>query len=285
MPFKHQKKDLSTFELSGYFLILLGVIILIWGIQQFNLFGRVEGNSPEELGIRFGQYGEFIGGIVGSLWALAGVFLFFATLLYQKREFELQRIELHKTQRIYQQQNFSTLFISFLAQHNGILGNLVARDINNVQWHGTNFFIFFKEKVYSSYIGKVRGMPIEQRTEKLLYSYFKDYFTYHFRFYESTLNPYLRNLTVLLSMIERFRKDAEEESDYYTLIIKANLSVSELFLIYHILRFELISEFKMGGEHFNLFQNLPEADRVEYQVQTESADKENGGSDFLSPKP
>src|SRR6478672_1859672 len=115
MPFKLDKNNLSAFEISGYVLIFLGAIILIWGVNQFNLFGRIEGHSPEELALRFGNYGEFIGGIVGSLWALAGVFLFFATLLYQKREFELQRIELHKTQRIFQQQNFSTLFISFLA--------------------------------------------------------------------------------------------------------------------------------------------------------------------------
>ncbi len=271
MPFKLNKKNLSAFEICGYALIFLGVLILVWGIQQFNLFGRVEGRTPEELGVRYGQYGEFIGGIVGSLWALAGVLLFFATLIYQKREFELQRTEIHKTQRIYQQQNFSTLFISFLVQHNGIVGNLIARDINQVEWQGTNFFIFFKEKVLSSYIGKVRALPAGQRDEKLIYSYFKDYFTYHFRFYESTLNPYLRNLTVLLSMIERYRQDADEESDYYTLIVKANLSVSELFLIYHIITFGLISEFKMGGQHFNLFENLPEADKVGYQVASEKA--------------
>jgi len=269
MPFKLDKNNLSAFEISGYVLIFLGAIILIWGVNQFNLFGRIEGHSPEELALRFGNYGEFIGGIVGSLWALAGVFLFFATLLYQKREFELQRIELHKTQRIFQQQNFSTLFISFLAQHNGIVGNLVARDINHVEWRGTNFFIFFKEKVLSSYIGKVRSVPAAQRQDQVLYSYFKDYFTYHLRFYESTLNPYLRNLSVMLSMVERFRQDAAEESDYYTLIIKSNLSVSELFLIYHILKFGLVAEFKLKDEHFNLFENLPETDTVSYQVKSE----------------
>lgn len=269
MPFKLNRKNLSAFEISGYVLIFLGMVILFWGVKQFNLFGRVQGNTAEDLGVRFGQYGEFIGGIVGSLWALAGVFLFFATLLYQKREFELQRTEIHKTQRIYQQQNFSALFISFLVQHNTLVGSLVARDINNVEWRGTNFFTFFKEKVLSSYIGKVRSVAPNQRHDHVLYGYFKDYFTYHFRFYESTLNPYLRNLSVMLSMVERFHQDAAEESDYYTLIIKSNLSVSELFLIYHILKFELVAEFRLRDEHFNLFENLPEADTVIFQVQSE----------------
>jgi hypothetical protein len=269
MPFKISKKGLSSFEIAGYLLILLGTIILIWGIQQFNLFGRVEGKAPGDLSERFGHYGEFIGGIVGSLWALAGVLLFFATLLYQKREFELQRTEIHKTQRIYQQQNFSTLFISFLVQHNEIVGKLTASDINQVEWRGTNFFIFFKEKVLSSYIGKVRSLPRDQRQEQLLSSYFKDYFIYHFRFFENSLNPYLRNLTVMFNMIERFRQDAEEESDYYTLILKSNLSASELFLIYHMSLFQLQAEFRSPLDQFNLFENLPARDRIDYQVNSE----------------
>jgi hypothetical protein len=271
MSFRWQKQDLNFFELFGYILIALGVGILVWGVNQFNLFGHVEGRTTEELGVRYGQYGEFIGGIVGSLWALAGVLLFFATLLYQKKEFELQRTELHKTQRIFQQQNFSTLFINFLAQHNEIVNNLRASDINQTEWRGSNFFTFFKEKVMSSYIGKVRSLPKEQRTESLLQTYFKDYFTYHFRFYESMLNPYLRNLTVLLNMLERFKRDAEEESDYYVLIIRTNLSGTELFLLYHLALFGLQSEFKNAAQPFELFDTLAETDRIEYQVTSEKA--------------
>ena len=269
MTFKIREKKLSSFEIAGYLLIALGAAILVWGVQQFNLFGRVEGRSDDELGVRYGQYGEFIGGIVGSLWALAGVLLFFATLLYQKREFELQRTELHKTQRIYQQQSFSTLFISFLVQHNDIVSNLQAYDINQAEWRGTNFFIFFKEKVYSSFIGKLRSLPAEKRDEKLLYALFKDYFTYHFRFYESTLNPYLRNLTVLLNLLDRYVQDSGEETDYYTLIVKTNLSASELFLVYHICHFNLRSEFRNLQIPFDLFEHLKEEDRVAYQVRSE----------------
>ncbi|MEM7110131.1 MAG: hypothetical protein AAF519_18025, partial [Bacteroidota bacterium] len=38
-----------------------------------------------------GTAGEFLGGTVGSIWALAGVILFFLALIYQKRELVLQR--------------------------------------------------------------------------------------------------------------------------------------------------------------------------------------------------
>lgn len=269
MPFKFRKKNISSFEFSGYVLIIMGIGILLWGIKQFNLLGRADGLTSQQIGERYGQYGEFIGGIVGSLWALAGVLLFFATLIYQKKEFELQRVELHKTQQIFQQQNFSTLFISFLAQQNAIVSNLKASDINQVEWRGTNFFIFFKEKVMSSFIGKVRSIPKENRSEKILYALFKDYFTYHFRFYESKLNPYLRNFTVLLSMIERFHQDSDGASDYYSLIIKSNLSSSELFLLYHLAEFRLKSEFNHFEQQTDLFENMPLMDRVQEQVESE----------------
>ena len=52
-----------------------------------------------------GMAGEFIGGTVGSIWALAGVILFFLALIYQKKELELQRIELHENRKIMDSQS------------------------------------------------------------------------------------------------------------------------------------------------------------------------------------
>lgn len=49
-----------------------------------------------------GQIGDYIGGVVGSLWAFAGVLLFYVALQYQRKEFRLQRLELssHRTEFI-----------------------------------------------------------------------------------------------------------------------------------------------------------------------------------------
>jgi len=38
-----------------------------------------------------GQIGDFVGGVAGSLWAFAGVLLFWSALVLQRREFKLQR--------------------------------------------------------------------------------------------------------------------------------------------------------------------------------------------------
>ncbi|MDX5423482.1 MAG: hypothetical protein LPK07_04665 [Hymenobacteraceae bacterium] len=263
------KQNLSRYELTGYALIVAGAIVLIWGTIKFNLIYELYLDPAERRGGTFGEYGEFIGGIVGSLWALAGVFLFFATLTYQKREFELQRIELHKTQKIFQQQNFSTLYISFINKHNDIIDALTAYDINESEWRGTNFFVFFQEKVMTSYVQKVRGLAPHQKTENTLLTIFRDYFTYHFTFYQSSLHPYLKNLSVLFRLIQRYRFETQDKGEYYSFITKASFTQAELFLIYHVAQFNLLREFSSFDNAFDVFEDLTPEYKVEHIVQQE----------------
>ncbi|QCR21759.1 putative phage abortive infection protein [Pontibacter sp. SGAir0037] len=264
---------LSRYEITGYILIAAGAIVLFWGIIMFDLVTLIATGANEEVGIVFGEFGEFIGGIVGSLWALAGVFLFFATLTYQKREFELQRIELHKTQKIFQQQNFSTLYISFLNKHNDIINSLTAYDINKSEWSGTNFFVFFQEKVLSSFTQKVRTKEESAKTPELLHSFFKDYFIYHFSFYQTSLNPYLKNLSVLIKLIQRYRAETQDAGEYYSFITKAGFTQSELFLIYHVARYQLLVEFHNIDHAFDVFEDLKDELKVDRIVQQELNDE------------
>ncbi|MCC9135202.1 putative phage abortive infection protein [Pontibacter silvestris] len=264
-----KRQKLSGYELIGYFLILAGTVVLIWGTVKFNLIRELYLNPSDREGGVFGEYGEFIGGIVGSLWALAGVFLFFATLTYQKREFELQRIELDKTQRIFQQQNFSTLFISFIDKHNEIINSLTAHDIQNSTWSGTSFFVFFQEKVLSSFVQKVRSLKQEEKTRANLAYYFQEYFTYHFSFYQSSLSPYLKNLSVLFKLIQKYRVDTHDEHEYYSFITKASFTQPELFLIYHVSKFNLLKEFTTIDNAFDIFEELVEEYKAEHIVEKE----------------
>lgn len=262
------RQKLSNYELTGYGLIIAGAAVLVWGTVKFNIIKELYLDPSDREGV-FGQYGEFIGGIVGSLWALAGVFLFFATLTYQKREFELQRFELHKTQKIFQQQNFSTLYISFIQKHNDIIDSLTAYDINESAWRGTNFFVFFQEKVLSSFVQKVRGLEQEQRTQAELERIFEDYFTYHFSFYQNSLNPYLKNLSVLFKLIQKYRTTAQDQGEYYSFITKASFTQSELFLIYHVAQFNLLKDFGAIDNAFDVFEDMAEENKVEHMVEEE----------------
>lgn len=268
------KQKLSKYEITGYILIITGAVVLVWGTIKFNLAEELYLEPADREGV-FGQYGEFIGGIVGSLWALAGVFLFFATLTYQKREFELQRYELHKTQRIFQQQNFSTLYISFIQKHNDIIDSLTAYDINETVWQGTNFFVFFHEKVLTSFVQKVRVLPPEQKNEPKLQQLFQDYFTYHFSFYQNSLNPYLKNLSVLFRLIQKYKTEAQDEGEYYSFITKASFTQAELFLIYHVAKYDLLREFSAISNAFDVFEDMATPYKADAIVQRELAGEEH----------
>lgn len=45
--------------------------------------------SNEEMAAT-GQVGDFMGGVIGSIWALAGVFLYFSAIKMQNKELENQ---------------------------------------------------------------------------------------------------------------------------------------------------------------------------------------------------
>lgn len=261
------RQRLSRYEITGYVLIVAGIVILVFGTVKFNLMQAAMQEHTAQSGTLFGEYGEFIGGIVGSLWALAGVFLFFATLTYQKKEFELQRFELHKTQKIFQQQNFSTLYISFLNKHNDIINALTAYDINKSPRTGSSFFAFFQEKVLSSYLEKVRDLEPADKTEEKLWQLFREYFTYHFAVYENSLEPYLKNLNILFRLIQRYREETADTGEYYSFIAKASFTQPELFLIYHVAKFNLLPQFAVIDENFNVFENMEDAYKAAYYVE------------------
>lgn len=101
---------------------------------------------------KIAQFGDFIGGIVGSLWSLAGVILFYVALTEQRKdieinrdtlkaqvsalnqqieEFELQRTELSETRKVFEEQSetlkiqrFENTFFQLLSLHHELVDKL-----------------------------------------------------------------------------------------------------------------------------------------------------------------
>ena len=70
----------------AYVCVGIGLFVLgkfLYHIDETYIIG---GNlTPEEMA-QTGQVGDFIGGVIGSIWALAGVFLYFSALKLQQQE-------------------------------------------------------------------------------------------------------------------------------------------------------------------------------------------------------
>tara|TARA_R110001583_G_scaffold22614_3_gene84677 strand:+ start:1704 stop:2675 length:972 start_codon:yes stop_codon:yes gene_type:complete len=102
----------------GLGLFIAGIILFLW---NESLSQKNDLNSE-----KVAQFGDFIGGIIGSIWSLAGVILFYVALTEQRqdikinrktleaqvealnqqiKEFELQREELGETRKVFKEQS------------------------------------------------------------------------------------------------------------------------------------------------------------------------------------
>ena len=73
--------SVSIFIITGFGLILFGVIAFVNKVDIYKY------NLPIDSD-RFSHFGDFAGGVIGTLWALIGILLIYKTLDFQKTEFK-----------------------------------------------------------------------------------------------------------------------------------------------------------------------------------------------------
>ncbi|WP_143148036.1 putative phage abortive infection protein [Algibacter luteus] len=143
------KKTLT--EKNSKLLLWIGLILFIAGIGVFFYKESILLDSKVNAE-KIAQFGDFIGGIVGSLWSLAGVILFYVALTEQRKdieinretlkaqlsalnqqieEFELQRTELAETRKVFEEQSetlkiqrFENTFFQLLTLHHELVDKL-----------------------------------------------------------------------------------------------------------------------------------------------------------------
>lgn len=143
----------------AYVCVGIGLFVLGKFLYHIDETYNIGGNlTPEEMA-QTGQVGDFIGGVIGSIWALAGVFLYFSALKLQQQELKSQREEMATSQKLLDQQLFEGTFFNLLkAQENirnGIHAYFLWINIDNYsrieerkeEKHGVNFFAFAKSQL------------------------------------------------------------------------------------------------------------------------------------------
>jgi len=116
-----EKEDKSLVNFQNWAKGLIYFGIGIFGLFVLIILSQGIGISKEYNAEITGSIGAFIGGIVGAIWALAGVLFFYVALRYQKEELKLQRDELTRTREILKtqadtisKQQFEGTFFSLL---------------------------------------------------------------------------------------------------------------------------------------------------------------------------
>lgn len=127
--------------------LLMGIVILYW-YNDHNFDSNYQINDN-----KLGSFGDIIGGLIGSIWALAGYILYYvalkeqrkdietnqrglnvqiATLERQVQEYELQRQELVETRKVLNQQSITLLkqqFESTFFNSLNLLNNIIDKFI------------------------------------------------------------------------------------------------------------------------------------------------------------
>lgn len=150
----------------GFGLIAVGLVFFIWKEWDNVRYDEVDA-------AKIGQFGDFIGGVVGSLWSLAGFVLFYVALNKQKEdleinrkalesqieamnlqteEFKAQKEELEETRKVYIEQNktqnlqrFENTFFNMLSLHNKIIDS-IKLDYNDFVIQGSDYFKFISDE-------------------------------------------------------------------------------------------------------------------------------------------
>lgn len=225
-------------------LISIGIGLIIFLISIFLFLYKGSWNYSSEYDIdeaKIGQYGDFIGGIIGSLFSLVGVILFYVALKDQRkdfatsqktlkvqldafqqqvREFELQREELAQTRKVYEEQSktlkaqkFEETFYSFMNVFIEKRKSLAEGDYND----------FFRIKISEFEIQDLQSgheglMQIKKAYENLYVENRSQLSSYFIIFYR------------LLKMIEM--SDIQDKEIYHK-ILRSIISKDELLLLYY----------------------------------------------------
>ncbi|TRX51759.1 hypothetical protein FNH22_23655 [Fulvivirga sp. M361] len=206
-----------------------------------------------------GTAGEFLGGTVGSIWALAGVILFFLALIYQKRELVLQREELKESRKIMENQSatiaiqqFENTFFQLLNFHINASNTIRSTTLGS---NGKSHNPF--DALYNDFKKEVNTLKRRKKQDTGNVSPDDESFEICFKTvyegYKNTFQHYLENYRTLIFLIENKSHDPE----FYFNILKSHFTEQEVLIqFYYVILFARDKTLLTVSEKYSLFHKL-----------------------------
>ena len=152
-------------KIFAYILIILSIIILgcyiyTMYISEYTILERLNNKDVEITG----QFGDFFGGVIGSLWTLAGVFLYFSALKVQQKQLKVQKEEMKQSEKLLSQQQFENTFFGLLQTQKELKKDLFCKvkiiiptehqndyTFNYVEYNSKLFFHYIIQELHKLY--------------------------------------------------------------------------------------------------------------------------------------
>ncbi|PLX05018.1 MAG: hypothetical protein C0594_08375 [Marinilabiliales bacterium] len=234
-----EKFAIITISLGvGFIVLFLGMFLYQ---RQLNFFQPIDTSV-------WGQFGDLFGGVIGSLWAFAGVALFYLALHEQRKELKTTQgilenevealnnqkkeaelsnkliLEQQKTQRL---QQFDNAYFSLLQILNTITDKITYEE-EEERRSGKSAMKLYKKDFYTIFRNH-DGNEIDKRTS-------------YFRFNEKNGHNYNHQHELITEIV--YFIDANDQyneifgKDYYISILTSTLSQDELILYYYYVKYE-----------------------------------------------
>lgn len=125
---------ISFLEGLAYTITFVGMLVMIVFIYSiYSTYSIGQNLSDTEMAIT-GQVGDFMGGVIGSIWTLSGVFLYFSAIKMQNKELENQAKYRREDSIMEAIKDFETTFFSLLASQQRIKEELHA-EFTDIKWN------------------------------------------------------------------------------------------------------------------------------------------------------
>lgn len=281
-------------ESNGIKTIYFGIFVFIFSLILFSLNDwNISKNSEIDL-IRITNFSDFIGGVIGPVFSLVGIVLFYVALTEQRKdfetnkrnlqtqtkaleqqikEFELQRIELFETRQVFmtqtemlRKQQFESTFFNLINLHHNIINSM---DLQKVEpkYKGITKLTAPRDQrdelVFTTLKGRDCFVEFRNRLSEIFIStdgqkqsldFTNQVYSEFYNKFNSDLGHYFRNLYHLFKFI---KNSEEKDKNVYASLLRSQLSNDELFLLFY----NGISDygkqkFKPLIEEFNLLKNI-----------------------------
>lgn len=240
----------SIFFWASLFSTLLGLGIFVWFCIRGVYYEKFIDSAGDLSLDKSALFGDFIGGCIGAIFALVGVFLLFETL-------KLQREESKNSSNVFKRQQFDSTFWGQLNLYNEIVSTLSSFDDSSKK--GKDFFAFEMNKLQTAFQSNTSLIKRKKEADDNYVSFYIQY--------KSQIAHYFRVLFRLICFIHESDID-EKDKVVYAKIMRAQLSEGELFFLYYNAFTPYGKNFKSLINRYNLIKHLPKLEKLEFQKYT-----------------
>ncbi|WP_095186108.1 putative phage abortive infection protein [Pseudomonas sp. Irchel 3H9] len=258
------------FALYSFFLIVPLTVLFLWKIDL--------DTSLQIDSAKFGTFGDFIGGVLGSIWSLCGVLIFYIALKEQRddfktnkdafvkqaealdlqiEEFRLQRDELYQSRQVFieqsrtlKQQRMSSMYFSLIDLYRKIVDGL------NEQCAEGNYFKTLRRSMLDDFVWCVNPDSCHKKAKE-------HYVTLYYSRKEE-LSHYYKIIYRIFKVVDESDLDESDKFQYIT-ILRSQLSENEMLAIYYNSQSRYGEQLYRFILRYNFLKHLPSISKPEFK--------------------